>query len=53
MIQIDIDIPETCGECPFRDERKMCPLVAGIPAWQVEIMDGKVRSEHCPLKEVL
>lgn len=54
MIQIDMDLPSSCAECPFREETyHSCPLVPGVPAWQAEIADEckDKRSEHCPLKE--
>ena len=53
MIQIDMEMPDACSECPFKNQYGGCPIVPGVPAWQKEIdkCKGK-RSEHCPLKEV-
>ena len=52
MIQIDIDMPRSCNDCPIQGETfHCCPLVPGIPAWQREISENCAdkRSEHCPL----
>ena len=53
MIQIDIDMPKSCEECPFRGETfHGCPIVPGVIAWQAEIARcTDRRSEHCPLIE--
>lgn len=55
MVQINMEMPKSCELCPIRDEvYHHCPIVPGVPAWQVEIQDRckTKRSEHCPLKEV-
>lgn len=55
MIHIDIKMPMSCEECPFRSETyHYCPIVPNIPSWQEEIADKcrDKRSEHCPLNEV-
>ena len=55
MIQIDMEMPESCAKCPFQGETYHgCPIVPGIPKWQTEIADECMdrRSDHCPLIEV-
>lgn len=56
MVQIDISMPKSCGECPLFQGGIAygCILVPGVQKWQAEIMKeyAEKRSEHCPLKEV-
>ena len=55
MIQIDMNMPKTCCECPFYESTiKYCPILPGIPAWHKELSSiaHDKRSDHCPLKEV-
>lgn len=51
MIQIDMQMPKSCDECPFRNDVDWCLLIANVPAWQDEIENEchDRRSEHCPL----
>ena len=50
MIQIDIEMPRSCSECPFKDQYNGCLIVPLVPAWQKEIKECQNRrSEHCPL----
>ena len=52
MIHIDMEMPTSCSECPFKDQYNGCLIVPLIPAWQKEIKECKDRrSEHCPLKD--
>lgn len=56
MIQIDMDIPKSCRECPFLDYTyQVCCLVPVVPAWQKDILKNCTdrRSEHCPLINVV
>lgn len=55
MIQIDMEMPKTCRDCPFWKGAYGCPIVPGIPAWQEDIADNgsEKRSEHCPLEETV
>lgn len=52
MIQIDMDMPKNCGECP------MCMIVYKMCAYcmagrfQVKYSELDLRDGICPLKEV-
>ena len=38
MIQINMNMPRSCKECPFQGETYHgCPIVPGVIAWQAEI----------------
>ena len=54
MIQIDMEMPESCSKCLFFDNGYgTCPLVPMIPAMQRDVKNSiDKRSKHCPLKEV-
>lgn len=55
MVQIDMEMPKDCADCPIRNfVYGNCPIVPGIPEWQFQISEEckEKRSEHCPLKEV-
>lgn len=50
MIQIDMDMPATCYDCPFCYDLITCSLVNG-KEFDFEISDEQ-RMPYCPLKEV-
>ena len=50
MIQIDMDMPATCYDCPFCYDLITCSLVSG-EEFDFEISDEQ-RMPYCPLKEV-
>ena len=53
MIQIDIPMPKSCGECPICNEYLMCGVPCNGRGWGEndvsDYFDG--RPEWCPLKE--
>lgn len=48
MIQIDIQMPKSCKECPFCEDSN-CSIMPGIPAWINVSKYTNTRSEHCIL----
>ena len=53
MIQIDIDMPTNCLDCPICNEYKMCGLPCDGRGWgerDVSMYDT-TRPDWCPLKE--
>ena len=49
MVQIDMEMPGSCSECPF-NQNNICPIMPSVPAWQKEIEQCKDRrAKHCPL----
>ena len=46
MIQIDMDMPKTCGDCPLSDPEMYCKL-SGL-----DIAAFNRKRDDCPLKEV-
>lgn len=46
MVQIDIEMPKTCGDCPLSDPEMYCPL-SGL-----DIAAFNKKRDDCPLKEV-
>ena len=54
MIQIDIPMPKSCGECPICNEYLMCGVPCNGRGWgENDVSDyySNGRPEWCPLKE--
>lgn len=48
MIQIDMEMPKGCGECPMRDESYGFCALMGVYVYE----DSLLRADECPLREV-
>ncbi len=46
-ILIDMDMPDTCGNCIFGIDRKRCPIL-----WRDFSGNPNMRYKDCPLREV-
>lgn len=45
---IDMDMPDTCGNCIFGIDRKRCPIL-----WRDFSGNPNMRYKDCPLREVV
>ena len=52
MIEIDMDMPQSCTDCPLLDPTYVrCMIMPGVPAFAKEVeYSSKKRAKHCPLK---
>lgn len=48
MILLDIEMPETCSECPLLSEEIWC-TITGTSVWQNHIDYNKERLPDCPI----
>ena len=57
MIQIDMPMPDRCGECPLNYDFCNCEGMTDEEwavhddAWNAQVCEGEHRPEYCPLKE--
>lgn len=55
QLKVDIDMPKSCGECPFNYESIGCMAITGDD-WEFKYTDEDVYEEkrlpNCPLEEV-
>ncbi len=50
MVLVDIDMPECCAWCPFREKLRYCSPAAGKPI-DLSIQDmEKKKPDWCPIK---
>ncbi len=52
MIQIDIELPESCGDCPMKEthyKSYYCGLIKDFVRWHERFTQ---RDKRCPLREV-